>query len=124
MVFFGIAPVIYSREWAACFERARLATGLKYESIAAMLGITRPRLHQLLNDGDLGIGKLMRLAHAGDPDGRKLLEAFFHELSLVGGLRHWDGVIAGLIKLTDAIANGMVMAKASTRNSQQERKSA
>lgn len=122
---FCITPIVYDREWAACFERARLSTGLKYDTVAAMLGVTRPRLHQLLHDGDLGIGKLMKLARSTEPEGRQLLEAFFQELSLVGGLRHWDGMLAGFMKLTEALAHTMVMAKATTRHSpQQERKSA
>lgn len=121
---FCITPIVYDREWAACFERARLSVGLKYDTVAAMLGVTRPRLHQMLHDGDLGIGKLMKLARSTDPEGRQLLEAFFQELSLVGGLRHWDGVLAGFMKLTEALATTMVMAKATSRGSQQERKSA
>lgn len=111
---FGVTPVIHGVPCSQCFERARLRCELKLETIAGWMGITRPRLCQILGAGDLRIGKLLVLAtHA---EGRRFLEAFFNELSLVMGLRQWDAIASDLHRINEIFHTTMRMAKASLRS--------
>jgi len=107
-------------DFAGCFERARRGCGLKYEAIAIMCGISRPRLMQCLTDGSFSMRKVWRLAQ--DTDGRHFVEALLQEMSLALGLREWDGVIAALLKATDAIVGGAAQAKATLRSEQGEQR--
>lgn len=126
MLFLLVTPVVPRVEaeaFAACFERARLRCELKYEALAALCGISRPRLMQCLTTGDFGMRKLFVLMH--DADGRRFVEALFQEISPAHGLREWDGVVAALMKATHAITDGLQMARASLRSEHRdERKSA
>ena len=122
-MFVLVTPILAPCEFAQCFERARLAQQMKYDTLAALCGITRPRLMQCLAGGDFSMRKLWLLTQ--DEDGRRFVEALLQEISLARGLREWDGVVAALLKATSAITTGAAMAKAQlTRETREERKSA
>lgn len=113
VVAFGVTPVIHGAQCSQCFERARLKCELKMDTLATWMGITRPRLCQMLGSGDLRISKLLLLAT--HDDGRRFLEAFLNELSVVMGLHQWDAIASGLKQFNEILHHSMRMAKASLR---------
>ena len=115
---FLITPIVPLDEFAQCFERARLGQQLKYDTLAALCGVSRPRLMQCLAVGDFSMRKLWLMTQ--DEDGRRFVEALLQEISIARGLREWDGVIAALLKVTSAVTNGAQMAKATLRREQEQ----
>ena len=113
-----VTPIAPISDFAACFERARLSQQMKYETLAALCGVTRPRLMQCLAGGDFSFRKLWLLTQ--DEDGKRFVEALLQEISLSRGLREWDGVIAALLKAAEAIVGGAQMAKATLRREQEQ----
>lgn len=100
------------REVADAFERARRRTDLSLDALAVLMGMKSHNqlLNQLHGKGHLSLYKLWLLA--SDADGARFLELFFQELSLIGGLRQWDGIVAGFARLTEAMTRGLLMARA------------
>lgn len=96
---------------------------MKQERAAFLMGISRIQLHQQLNgQGQLSLFRISEMRRA--EDGQAFLERFMPRLSVLWGVREWDGVVTGLMALTDAVTSGMHMARAQLRPAREEKRTA
>jgi hypothetical protein len=125
-MFFCTAPVTLPFALGPMVERARIDSGLKFDSLAYLMGITRQQLaEQLSGARHLSFPRLLMVTT--DPDGRRFFKALMLAIFEQVGIEDRDQVAATLRQVIDAFQSRETrgrMAKADIRPAQEERKSA
>jgi transcriptional regulator with XRE-family HTH domain len=110
MFFMVAVPIDLTVAVARAVEEARQSCGLKLESLASLMGISREQLSQELRGQ--GVISLSRLVMASrDVDGRAFWLAFLPALGELVGVEDLDAVAAQLRRVVAAL-DTRVMAKA------------
>jgi len=121
MFFMVAVPIDLTVAVARAVEEARQSCGLKLESLASLMGISREQLSQELRGQ--GVISLSRLVMASrDVDGRAFWLAFLPALGELVGVEDLDAVAAQLRRVVAAL-DTRVMAKADL-STQGQRKTA
>jgi hypothetical protein len=104
----------------AVLDRALAAVGMKRETFAGLLGVSGPRLSQMVQSGRLCLVSLSRAAQ--DADGRTVVASVVREWAEAMGIEDVDAVAARLADVL--VMERKRMARASLRDSQATRRSA
>jgi hypothetical protein len=125
-MFFCTVPVTLPFALGPMVERARIDSGLKFDTLAYLMGITRQQLaEQLSGARHLSFPRLLMVTT--DPDGRRFFKALMLAIFEQVGIEDRDQVAATLRQVIDAFQSRETrgrMAKADIRPAQEERKSA
>jgi hypothetical protein len=124
-MFFAVVPVNLPFALGPMVERARLDAGLKFDTLAYLMGITRQQLlEQLAGARHLSFPRL--LMTTTDPDGRRFFKTLMLAIFEQVGIEDRDQVAALLRQAIDVFQSREParMAKADLGQTQDERKSA
>jgi hypothetical protein len=124
-MFFAVVPVNLPFALGPMVERARIASGLKLDTLAYLMGITRQQLlEQLSGARHLSFPRL--LMTTSDDDGRRFFKTLMLAIFEQVGIEDRDQVAALLRHAIDVFQSREParMAKADLRQTQDERKSA
>lgn len=124
-MFISVAPVSVPFDLAPLIERARQEVGLKFESLADLMGISKSQLaEQISGARQLSFTRLLMVTK--DPDGRRFFRALMLAVFEQVGIEDRDQVAAMLRKAIDVFQGRETarMAKAELRPAQEEKRTA
>jgi hypothetical protein len=122
-MFFAIVPVNLPFALGPMVERARLDAGLKFDTLAYLMGITRQQLlEQIAGARHLSFPRL--LMTTTDPDGRRFFKTLMLAIFEQVGIEDRDQVAALLRQAIDVFQSREParMAKADLKPAQEEKR--
>lgn len=122
-MFFAIVPVNLPFALGPMVERARIESGLKLDTLAYLMGITRQQLlEQIAGARHLSFPRL--LMTTADPDGRRFFKSLMLAIFEQVGIEDRDQVAALLRQAIDVFQSREParMAKADLRPAQEEKR--